>query len=353
MKRLELWAGLQQLGAVQGPAPADDGVPWPLRILLGLGAWLASLLTLGFLAFMLEDVIETQPGRLVIAALAAGAAYQLIDRSAQRPFLGQLGLVMACLMQLLLVFDVFDSRLDAAGCAFAIALIAVGSLVLPSRLWRVWCVWLALFAAGWLVRALEIPLGVGLLAGASGAAAAWLWLHPELLARRFELCWPLALGLSIGSLGLTSWNPAMWWVSWFFTQGGIHGPLMNAALATVLLAAVNCWIVFHAGRALGVRQPQLTAVVVVLIAAATFSTPAVSAALGLLLLGWSRSQWVLTALGIVGLLLGMSAHYYGLNWSLSLKALSMLSAGVGLLAARIWILRRAQELGVVGEQDNA
>lgn len=332
-----LWMALQARGAVQGPPPPDHDVPWALRLLFGLGAWVASICVIGFIALLFNDLVRESAGRLTLAAFAGVGAWKLLPHGGQRPFLGQLGLVLACVMQGLLLLSIIDDIRSPLAASLMVLLIAALSFTLPSRLWRVWCTWLGIFGLAWLLRSISpsfgLPVALALVAG----AAVWLWLQPAVMAQSLEWLWPLALGLSLGTWWLSGWNPGMPWRTLFASDQG-DSALLTAALCSTVLAAVNAWLVLALARRPGTR-PVAAVALVLLLSAATFSTPAIGAAVTLLLLGYGRAQPVLTVIGWMALPLAFSAHYYGLHWSLNLKALSMAALALLLLSARLWLLR--------------
>lgn len=345
MSRAELWQRLRSLGAVAGEPPVDDGLPWALRLLFGLGAWLASLFVLAFLGFLASDLIDETSSRIVIALLAGIGAWRLLRRGAERPFLGQVGLVLALLMQSMLVLSILDDLRDEIPAASLLVVIAGIGYLLPSRLWRVWCTWLGLFGLAWLLRAISPTLGLPLALAIAAVAASWLWHRPAVLARDFEWLWPLALGLSLGVLWLAAWNPVLPWSAFFVDRQSADRALVIAAASSVVLALVNAMVVWR----LVTGHPTVAAVggllLVLVLAAATFSTPAFGAGVFLLLLGHGRAQPVLTALGWIVLPLALGVHYYALSWPLNLKALTMVLLAVLLLSMRVVIRRRQAEAG--------
>ena len=99
-------------------------------------------------------------------------------------------------------------------------------------------------------------------------------------------------------------------------------------------------------------NPLAPALLVGLLLLATWTTPAVGAAMLLILLGFGRADRWLLALGLIGLPLALSAHYYMMQWSLNLKALALVASGILLLAARAW-LRQPRPSGTAGNPEVA
>lgn len=341
MSRAALWDALRARGEVQGAAPPDDSIPWALRLLFGLGAWLASVFVLAFLGFLLSDLIRDSAGRMTIAVLSGVGAWQLLRQGAGRPFLGQVGLVLGLLMQAMLLLSIIDDLHAETPAAALVCVVGAIGYLLPSRLWRVWCCWLALFGLCWLFRTISPTFGLPLMLCLAAGGAAWLWFHSEALARDYEWLWPLAIGLSIGVAGLSAWNPVLPWATLFVESGMPSRVLTSAVACSVALAAVNAALVWSLAAHQAATARAGGVILVLILSAATFSTPALGAGVFLLLLGFGRAQPLLSVLGWIVLPLALSAHYYGLSWPLNLKALSMVLLGVLLLAVRRWILRSA------------
>jgi hypothetical protein len=337
----ELWTRLQVLGAVQGDQPTDLHIPVSVRIMLGLGAWLASVLALGFLGFTLHGMLEESAPRLLLAAIAGAIALRLAPLGVSRPFAGQVGLVMACLMQLLLFWSLFDEL--HRNFDMGLALIAIGaiSLLINSFIWRMWSTWLVIGGLTIFLLPQHHPLLLAALVWVCAAGCALLWLNPHRWVKRQALMRPLAFALGIATLALSLWHPQLSWSTGMLLE--LTSPVRFVELAGLCssgLTAVNLAIVLVLMRRLKVpvtvRAGAL--LLIVLVGLATWITPLVSAALGLLLLGYGRGLTLLTIIGSVGLLLGLSTHYYALTWSLNYKATSMAILGAILLLARYGLL---------------
>lgn len=346
-----LWSRLQQLGGVQGPMPDDAAVPLSVRIMLGLGAWLASLFALGFLAVTLYGVLSEPVLQLLLALVSGVLAWRLAPQAQQRPFAGQIGLVLACLMQLLLFWFVVMQMHSGHGPGLGLMLIGALSLAIASFIWRIWSTWVLVCGSALFLQPLQSPLLLAALVGACALAHAWLLLNPSFGLRQHKLLQPLTLGLGLATLGLTLWHPQLGWSSGlllqFTPQAGFD---LLAASCTAALVAVNLYAGMVIGSRLGLA-PLLKAgalLLILLLGVCTWITPATSAALGLLLLGFARAQPVQQVVGLIGLLLALSAHYYALAWSLNFKAASLFALGALLLLAR-WMLRRNATAAAAGE----
>ena len=70
--------------------PAGEGRPWPVVLLIGLGAWLAAAPLLGVVATLLGDLITTWPGPYLVGGLVLGAAVVVLRSRGLPLFVEQL-----------------------------------------------------------------------------------------------------------------------------------------------------------------------------------------------------------------------------------------------------------------------
>ena len=345
MSSTALWQRLVELGEVHGAAPEERAVPWSIRLMLGAGAWLGSMFALGLLAALSYQFLEHASGRLMVAAFAAGAAYLLFQAGLRNVFVSQLGLICGCIAQALVLWSIFDALRLGANAALAVFLLAILSLALPSRLWRVLSTWQALIALVWLTHELGVLYFLPLLTALCAVAGGLLFIEPKLALRRYELLRPLAFGLVLGAFGLSAWLLASMWVGVVAANSSTEPPIRAwLGLTSLLLGLSNAWLAWHFAKRHALANAGLACVLPLALAAATWSCPPLSAALGLVLLGYGRGEKALLAFGILGLICALGWHYYALSWPLDLKALSLVGAGVLLGASRAYLLKLPREV---------
>ena len=344
MNDAALWQQLSDRGLVSGSAPAGTDHPWPIRIMVGAGAWTGSIFVLAFLGGLTFDLLDHSVTRLPIAiASLVGARFlaripELITQ--------QLGLIAAALAQTLMVWSAIDD-LDGK-LAISIGLIAAGvvSLWVPLTLFRVWSGALVLSALVAFLDAIGLPSPLALTCVLTAAAAAGWWLRP-VLGRHHSLLHSLALACALFALGaaiILSRATVDLWL-------GPDSALAGGAIAAIALLLINLAVIVRLCRDHRVN-PLAPALLVGLLLLATWTTPAVGAAMLLILLGFGRADRWLLALGLIGLPLALSAHYYMMQWSLNLKALALVASGILLLAARAW-LRQPRPSGTAGNPEVA
>lgn len=337
-----LWVALQQRGLVANDVPASTDHPWPIRLMVGAGAWAGSLFVLSFIAALTFELLEHSLTRLVLAGTALFAGRWL---ALKRELLTeQLGLIAAALAQTLVLWSILEDVDGQVGTALALIALGVVSVWVPLALFRVWCGLVCLTAVVTLLDGLAIPGALALILVASATTAAYWWFHPLASGRRFDLARSLGLAgllFALGGAAALSKAAGHYWLDQDPTFAG-------AVWASLGLTAVNVWVARSLARPLGANSMPAM-LLMLMLGLATWSTPSVSASLLLILLGFGRGERWLLGLGLLALPLSLSAHYYVISWSLNLKALSLAACGVLLLSARLWLRRQADVSAGRGE----
>lgn len=327
-----LWQALQQRGLVTGEVPASSDHPWPIRLMVGAGAWAGSLLVLAFIAALTFELLEHSATRLILAAVALLAGRWLARR--RELLTEQLGLIAAALAQTLALWSVLSDLNNQVAAALALIVIGLVSMWVPLALFRVWCSLVCLTALVMLLDGLDVPGALAMVSVAAAAAAAYWWFWPQFSGKRYDLARSVAfagLMFALGATAALSKAAGHYWLGQDPTYSG-------AIWASLGLGAVNLWVA--RSLALPLKANPLPAMgLMLMLCLATWTTPSVSAALLLILLGYGRGERWLLGLGLMALPLSLSAHYYVISWSLNLKALSLAASGVLLLSARLWLRR--------------
>jgi len=345
----------------QGLLPDGAGLPeadrpWPVKLLTVLGAWLAVIPFLIFLALLLGGAWERGPTAYVTGLLLLAAGVGLLRAGSVGRFLEQLALPLL-LLGLGSLGYALARDLPARG-ALGLGLLACGGLVLA--LPRHWLRLVVGMAGAWLSLALvqgphwykdgslQIWWSVYLVLGAWALAQAWV--HAQGLraqgAAQAALLEPVLRGWALGLL-----PPLVWLSGPTFMMGGalgsglareLHaafgadlwgsgrlgpGALSVAATGLGLLALARAWPALRLPRLL---LPGL------LLAGLAFVLPALGACLMLLSLAIVRGRRVL-ALSAAGVALWvLGSFYYQLDLPLTDKALVLAASGA-LLGAWLWL----------------
>lgn len=370
-------ADAEPSGASAGNAvdPADSGAPvaqlapagvpraeppWYVQCLLGLSAWLATLLLLVFVSF--SNLITTEGGALV-AGLVLCAAGVAVLRSDAGPFWRQCGTAMAFTGQILIVFGLSSSTSFASASFFVLLMAAAVYALGPDVILR--------FLSG-------------LLIALASAALIWRGLSPDLMQEdlmeawlRFDATRATFLWLPIGVIG--AWATAviltvshrvgarrghalqpLAWAFLLSVQGmvwlasGISVTELRAiwqlAPQTAVLIAAGALLPMAAALAvLWPRRRLLTGgvtwgVPIALLVLSLFwlPSPGVGFALAWLLLGFGLNQSRVMIFGVASLLVYLGVYYYQLELPLLQKALWLGGAAVLLfvLRAAVWLVPR-------------
>lgn len=346
---------------VAPPAVPHTEPPWYVQCLLGLSAWLATLLLLVFVGF--SGMINSEAGALV-AGLVLCAAGVAVLRSDAGPFWRQCGTAMAFAGQFLIIYGMSDSASFGNACLFVLVMATAVYVLGPDVILR--------FLSG-------------LLIALAGAGLIWRGLAPELvrrdmldtLLRFFDLgaatfvwlpiavtgAWATAVLLTVGqrlggkrghALQPLAWAfllsvqgmvwlagglsimqlPAMWQVNPLTAMLVCAGALLPAAAALAVLWPRRQ--VLTAGVTWGVP------VALLLLALFWLPSPGVGFALAWLLLGFGMNQPRVALFGVLSLLAYLGIYYYQLDVTLLQKALWLGGAAVLLFVLRVlvWLVPR-------------
>ncbi|SAI66490.1 membrane protein [Bordetella ansorpii] len=354
-------AGAPVIGLAGSATLARAETPWYIYGLLGLSAWLATLLLLLFLA--VSGVIGS-PEMAGLAGLALCTASIAALRNASGAFWRQCATAMGFTGQLLIAYGLYD--LSSAYGTWLIVL-ATGIVVYalaPDALLR--------FLSGWMMAL-------------AGACLVWRFMWPN-LATNVDLidammdydvaissiiwqpvavlgAWTAAAAFWIGhrlapprqrKLDPLGWSTAIAVQSLVWLSGGVAATnlfaLWSARPATAALSLAGALLpAVAAALVLGARRAALTPALVwtvplALLVLALFwlPSPGIAFALAWMLLGAGLNKPRLTIFGVLALLSYLLIYYYQLEVPLLRKAGWLATAGVMmfLLRGMVWLVPR-------------
>jgi hypothetical protein len=318
------------------PAPQ----PWYVRVLVGFGAWLASLLLIGFIASM--GIISGGGVGFIGVAFIVGAT--VIRRHSDGDFLSQCAMASSLAGQALLAYTIADGfgqdNLEGY-LVIALAINATLFFIYPDHIHRVLMLLLATTELTSLLYLLKanalIPILGPLLAGALVLLMARL---PALAGGGFSpLIAPLTNGLMLSAFGTLL-------LSTIYLLPELGAKFLiypNPWISTLLLGAV----LFHLGnrvwRQLGdptdQRGRSLFNSVLLLIIASAWYAPGLILGLIVLMLGVQHGRHTFIGAGIGFFALFLAAFFYGIEVSLLTKSVTLIGCGLAILTAR-WIMLR-------------
>lgn len=342
---IAIWQHLFAEGRVDDAVPdlPDPGTPWPLRLLAGVGAWIATPLLLGFIGLLLGDLLASPNVALVLGPLLAAGTVPLLRQPASE-FVHQAATVVS-LVGLLLFAWGLSGGLDLGDRPVAAALaIAAAALFAVSRepVHRFACAGVALAAAAWLLagpNGARLALLQPLLAWL--AAAAWLVdarLEPQRDRIWREAVPPAAWAATLAALVLA-------WIA-----PHLRDPVASAG-AVPMAVAGSGWLALALFPAVALallwpRRTQLGPVALALLLLASLvlawswrGAPMIGLALSLLLLAFAAGIPALLALALAALAGGLVAYYYQLAVPLLDKALGLAVAGALLAVLHVGLRR--------------
>ena len=308
---------------VAAEAGQPPGFPWFVRLLIGIGAWVAAGFLLGFLgaAGLIDDNdVSLLVWGLVWIGLSVG-----LHRWTQHAFFEQLALALSVAghgMTLFYVGLTFDSG-RAVAATMLLLCVALYRLNRDPGHRLLSVVATAAAAVGWLLHeGFYEAIHVVVLIEAVGLSIVFTSGRIPSAAR------PLGFGLAVAlplTLLLTpsAWDlDIAWWRS-------------SLALTLWLL-----WLVRWCGHehAKAWNEP-LTLAVLVVLALGAVSTPGLLAAIGLVALGYALGERLLAGIGLLFVPVFVITFYYDLELALDIKSYMLMATGVVLLGTR-WLLGR-------------
>lgn len=330
-----LWRRLRTAGAVTGDAPArNDGLPWYLAGLIGVSAWIAAALLLGFFVTLFDHLWKNPRVAVTAGALCIAAAQVLLRIARGREFFEQSAIALSLAGQLLLGMA-FSEWFDDTGFWAAIAAVALALYVAGAQsMHRFLCG--AVFAAAVVGICNELDTSSYDFSQTSLPALAWLafaaWWRAEYEDGRALPLSPLAWALSLAALLMA------------FFSGPDRGPpdhgvmtlrIWIVDIAVVVLLPLTVWRLAGMRRAL----PLLCAIAFALI---WLRAPGVSLGVMLMLIAFASHRPALLATGLIGTGVYLIRYYYQLEVPLLEKSHWLLLGGVALLAARLVLARTVQ-----------
>lgn len=311
---------------------SEDGDPWYVKFVSGLGAWLAAMTFVGFLGcsnlLELEGASSYVTGTLFL--VTGVLLYRNVDWT--QIFFSQLALAGSLVGQTILVAT-FTETADLPGAA-----LGYGLLVVPPLYW--------LYDSG-VHRFLTSVAALTMGAAAFGEVQP-VWGQTVLFGVELAAIGAIFSGGTILPLGWRVWlRPfgyaavvsVIWSSSAFFLLDYLE--MQTLVVHRGLAAATLLYLAYEAVREGG--SEWLEAAFwggAAAVALAVFSTPGLLVAMIVLFLGLWRGSAALSTLGVVSLAYYLWAFYYSIDMTLLAKSGVLVASGAILLALRWWFARR-------------
>lgn len=326
-RKLITEAGFMRITQYLSGTQVQPRDPLYIRILSGIGAWVAAFFLVGFLA--LAHVLEARMASAVLGVvfLAGGIG---IARASKATFLVQLSLALVFAGNILVMFGFTSNSRNMDISVLVIVHAIVCFVVYPlfsNTIYRFLApVGLAALVTAWIIDKRVFVLVHFLIAAETILAGKLL-----LLKKRRESLTPLIysaaamLPATLLFMNLTQMNA--WRVDF-------RMPLWPSS---IILTAGLIYLYFHlysGGNPF--REPLLTVAVLSTVVLGIFTTPGILVAIGLLIVSYAFADRILAGFSYLFLLCFLVVFYYALNVDLAHKSWAIAGSGVLLLVVR-WI----------------
>ena len=322
-------------------ARAAAAQPWYIRTMVGVGAWLASLLLISFVGSI---GLWIGGSALVGFALIVGATW--VRRQAtfeDNDFILQCALATSLAGQALFgwgLADLLPGGEIETGSGIVLAISVVLFFAFPDRIHRVLMVLFAASALVTLAYAFEMNGAVPVLGPLFAAALVWVWRRRgELIEAGYgQHVRALANGLMLAAFGCLLLStvyvlPELETDFAFYPAPWISTLLLGALFLYVGYMVLPAFLHESNAAALAVYALMLALI------AAAWAAPGLLLALIVVMLGASAGHRTFVGAGIAFLAIFVGAYFYGIEITMLRKSATLVAAGLVILAAR-WMLQK-------------
>jgi uncharacterized membrane protein len=358
----QLVDGLRSEGLL--PEDSDDTVevffenlheiqPWYIRTMVGFGAWIASLLLIGFVGSI---GFASDAGFVVVGVLFIGGAIFARMKS-QNDFMVQSALASSLAGQALLAYGIVEisgSGDFEAVLSIVIILNAILFFAFPDRTHRVLSILIATTSLSVLLYKCKLNAIVPILGPVVAAAMVFFYKRQGVFIERGKghLIRPLITGLMLTAFGFLLLStvyilPELRWEYAFYPRPWISTILLGALL---LYMGTQVWP--QIGDVAGSSGMVIFYALLVMVTAAAWAIPGLLLALIVIMLGASSGNRVFIGAGIAFLVVFIATYFYGIQVSMLTKSITLVATGVAVLVAR-WLLLKVTASPIEGGESHA
>lgn len=308
----------------------DSPTPWFISALIGVSAWLSIIPFIFFLYAI--DMINNGESTIVVGFILIIGTIFLHYFKRDIVFIEQLALALNLTGQILFMFGIANEEniATAALATFFLEIVLIG--IYRDSILRFLSVLLATTAVLVLLNDFDIAQAVHILIVLIAAGATWYWINEahfltdEIMVALYQ---PLRYGfvIALQMVLLLSIVPSFHFIqpeTWWYSTLGL----------TVLLLALEYHLLQINNIPIYSPKNYVIFTGTLLVASLLYQAPGIIASIILLLLGFQRGNRVLMGLAIIFITVFFVAYYYYLNITLLMKSITLMSAGVALLALR-------------------
>jgi hypothetical protein len=313
--------------------------PWYIRVMVGFGAWLASLLLIGFVTGLSFAV-----GGVTLVGLALIGATVWLRRQSDNDFMVQATLAASLAGQGLLAWGIADFVAGdnfKVGCTIVFVQSTLLFFLFPDRIHRVLMMLFAASAMIALIYALKLNALVPVLGPLFAAALVLVYRNRAAMtaAGYGEFASPLENGLMLSAFGCLLLStiyllPELGTDFVFYPRPWISTILLGALF---LYVGYRVWPALLDGAGKGAAAIVYALMIAIIITA--WPMPGLLLALVVVMLGTASGHRTFVGAGIVFLVVFVAAYFYGIEVSMLTKSITLVSSGVAVLVAR-WLLLR-------------
>ena len=327
--------------------------PWYIRTMVGFGAWLASLLLIGFVGSI---GFAADAGFVIVGVLFIGGAIFARMKS-KNDFVVQSALASSLAGQALLAYGIveisggndFESVLS-----IVIILNAILFFVFPDRTHRLLSILIATASIGFLLYAWKLNAVVPVLGPLAAAAMVFFYKRQgaSITRGKGDLIRPLITGLMLTAFGFLL-------LSTVYILPELRGefafyprPWISTILLGALLLYVGTQVWPQIGDVAGSPGMAVFYGLLLVITVCAWAIPGLLLALIVIMLGATSGNRVFIGAGIAFLVVFIATYFYGIQVSMLTKSISLVATGAAVLAAR-WLLLKVTAGPVEGGSSHA
>jgi hypothetical protein len=317
----------------------DKISPWYIKMLLAISGWLGAVFILGFVFMLMNDLFD-EPVTAGLFGLSLVIAAYFIIRIPKNEFFEHLGLAISLAGQALVVFSVIDSENDSINWLLVGLFHVVLTAVMENFVHRVFSAFFATFSFDIGCTLLGAPYMVSSVAL---MVLVMFYVNEFKSINTYQQVSGVVYGLVIYWLIVLCLIPFNVEMVDFLLQR--HQPIFELPIEVIqstFVAAImfSLWKLVSVNKlSLGSTQAQMVLGTSLLFSLLTLNAPGFSAAIIIIVLGFSRSNRVMMGFGIVALLIYYSAYYYMMEETLLYKSGVLLAIAVVTLVSRILLIK--------------
>lgn len=311
--------------------------PWYIRTMVGFGAWLASLLLIGFVASI---GFAADAGFVIVGILFLGGAIFARTRSSS-DFIVQSALACSLAGQAVLAYGIVEMSGGhdfEALLGIVIILNAILFFVFPDRIHRVLSILIAMSSLAILLYSRELNAVVPVLGPVVSAAMIFFNRKQGMFIEngKGHLVRPAITGLMFSAFGFLLLSTVYILPELRLEFAFYPRPWISTLLLGALLLYVGSRVQPQIGIAGGTQQAAVLYGFLAVIIAAAWAAPGLLLALIVIMLGTSSGNRTFVGAGTAFLVVFIATYFYGIQVSMLTKSISLFAAGAAVLVAR-WL----------------